>query len=507
MRTRLTQSDGISDVRPFWFAVVAMLIVVTLGSAVWAAPEDPPDTPPVVIDQPPASPVSGDPEATAEEVISDEVVTEEPQSSPVTPDQTDAAVPEDYDGETPAATEPDFAEGTAKEKWGALVDAWRGLSTWNLFDDRVTLRGYARIQFDGSVAQGDSALEAEVGELRDSVKVRRFTLIADGTIDNHFRYVIGYEFGADNGIWDAYVEGLDSGLTIFGYNVGDFRVGSFQEPFSLERVSGSYYGGFLERSLPVQTFAPGRNIGYMVHRSVAKQRMSWALGFFSFGTQTEENASSSTLSVTGRVTGLPVWENEGRRLVHVGVAFSSRNPQHSETRYFSRPEARFVEIVADTGDIDAGAIRLWGAEAAMVQGPLWLQSEVIYSSVASSEYGNLGFWGAYLEAGYFLTGEVRPYNRAEGKFERVFPRGEYEGGVPLRRSNGGAFEVTARISNLDLKDKAIDGGRLLDLSLGLNWFANATQKVMLNYIRSRVDGVGKANILLLRYQYRPLPRD
>ena len=506
MRTRWLEKEGFGYTGPFWFAVVALLIVVSLGSAVWAAPEDPPDTPPVVVDEPPASPVSGDPEATAEEVISEEAVAEDPVSPPPAPDQTEAAETAEDDGETPAATEPDYAKGNAKEKWGVFVDAWRGLSTWDLFDDRVTLRVYARIQVDGSVANGDSSLEAEIGELRDSVKVRRFTVLADGTIDNHFRYVFGYEFGADNGIWDAYVEGIDSGLTVFGYNVGDFRVGSFQEPFSLERVSGSYYGGFLECSLPVQTFSPARNLGYMVHRSVAKERMSWAVGFFSFGTTSEENASSSTLSVTGRITGLPVWQDEGRHLVHVGIAFSSRNPQHSETRYFSRPEARFVEIVADTGDIEASAIKLFGAEAAMVQGPLWLQSEVIYSSVTSSDYGNLGFWGGYVQAGYFLTGEVRPYNRADGKFDRVYPRGEYEGGVPLRRSNGGAFEVVGRISNLDLNDEGVEGGKVLDFSAGLNWYANATSKVMLNFIRSRVDGVGKANILLLRYQYRPLPR-
>ncbi len=496
MRTVFLQGDAINGARLSWHAVVALLFVVSLGSPVWAAPEDPPDTPPVVVEEPPDSSVNGDPEAAAEE----------PQSPPSTPDQTAAATPAEDDGKTPAPAEPNFASGTAKEKWRAMINAWRGLSTWNLFDDRVTLRAYARLQIDGSVAKGDSALEAEFGELRDSVRLRRFTLLAEGTIDNHFRYVFGYEFGADNGIWDAYVEGIDSGLTIFGYNVGDFRAGFFQEPFSLERVSGSYYGGFLERSLPVQTFAPGNNLGYMVHRSVAKKRMSWALGFFSFGTKSEENASSSTLSVTGRVTGLPVWQDEGRRLVHVGIAFSSRSAQSNETRYFSRPEARFVEIVADTGDIDAGAIRLFGAEAAMVKGPLWLQSEVIYSSVSSSDYGDLGFWGGYLEAGYFLTGEVRPYNRAEGKFDRVYPQGSYKGGVPLKKSSGGAFEVVGRISNIDLKDKEIDGGRVLDFSAGLNWYANATQKVMLNYIRSKVDGVGNANILLLRYQYRPLPR-
>jgi len=47
---------------------------------------------------------------------------------------------------------------------------------------------------------------------------------------------------------------------------------------------------------------------------------------------------------------------------------------------------------------------------------------------------------------------------------------------------------------------------MLDLSLGLNWYANKTQKVMINYIRSRVDDLGNANIFLMRYQYRPMPR-
>lgn len=137
--------------------------------------------------------------------------------------------------------------------------------------------------------------------------------------------------------------------------------------------------------------------------------MSWAVGFFSFGTNSEGNASSSTLSVTGRITALPQWQDEARRLVHVGLAFSSRK------------------------EITRGAFHSKSLAAA-----------------------------------------------------------------PLRWSG--------KISNVDLKDKELDGGRVLDFSAGLNWYANATQKVMLNYIRSKVEGVGNANILLLRYQYRPLPR-
>lgn len=215
--------------------------------------------------------------------------------------------------------EPDAVETkylTAKEKWGLFVDATQGLATWNLFDDRVTLRAYMRFQADATASKGDDAL----GDLGNSVNARRFSLAATGTIDHHFRYVFAYDFGPDTSLLDAYIEGIDSGLNIFGYNVGDFRVGFFQEPFSLERITSSYFSGFLERSLPVQTIAPGNNLGYMVHRSIKKQRMTWAVGFFSFGSKSEENNSSSSLSITGRITALPLWREDGRYLVHLGFA-------------------------------------------------------------------------------------------------------------------------------------------------------------------------------------------
>lgn len=176
------------------------------------------------------------------------------------------------------------------------------------------------------------------------------------------------------------------------------------------------------------------------------------------------------------------------------------------TFYRSRPEARFVEYFADTGRFDSSKIHLFGAEAAMVKGPLWMQTELIYSSVDTNTYGTLGFKGTYFQAGYFLTGEVRPYNRKEGIFRGVVPGVKFEGGVPFRKSNGGALEVTGRISTIDLNDKELRGGAVTDLSFGFNWHASATQKVMLNYIRSKPEDVGIANIFLLRYQYRPLDR-
>jgi len=400
----------------------------------------------------------------------------------------------------------DETQGSYGELWREFVDATRGLTTWDLLNDRLTLRVYVRLQIDATVAQANSSLEETVGNLDDGMNVRRFEVFATGTIDKHLSYTFGWEFGVDGGLWNAYVEGIDKGLTVFGYDVGKFRAGFFQEPFSLERITSNGFSDFLERSLPVWTFAPGNNLGFMVHNAVLEERMTWALGSFTFGATNEENASNSTFSTSTRLTGLPVYRKDGRRLVHLGVAYSNRQPQSNDTRYRSRPEARFVDSLVDTGTIDSSRIKLYGAELAVLSGPLWAQAESIRADVDSSTFGNLQFEGNYLQVGYFLTGEVRPYRRDLGIFGHVVPKAENRKPFAIRPARGAAYEIAGRISNLDLDDKGIRGGKLTDVSLGFNWYPNATSRVLFNYIYADVEETGHANIFLLRYQFRPQPR-
>lgn len=70
---------------------------------------------------------------------------------------------------------PGISDQGPSEVLHCLIITERNRWTWNLFDDRVTLRTYARLQVDGSVAKGDSLLEAEIGEFGNSVDLRRFS--------------------------------------------------------------------------------------------------------------------------------------------------------------------------------------------------------------------------------------------------------------------------------------------------------------------------------------------
>jgi phosphate-selective porin OprO/OprP len=94
--------------------------------------------------------------------------------------------------------------------------------------------------------------------------------------------------------------------------------------------------------------------------------------------------------------------------------------------------------------------------------------------------------GAYAQLGYFLTGEHRPYDRALGQIDRVKPftnffRVRSDHGVA---SGWGAWELATRLSYIDLNDKDVHGGELVDVTAGINWYWNPYTKVVFNYIHA-----------------------
>lgn len=478
---------------PVLWLIVILVVSTSVAGAQMLRAEPPPMTPtpePMLEDEPEASEQPG-PESTP-------VGEGEPAPPPSAPEPKTVALTEE---------ESSLAKKSFSEKWRTFLLASRGLLVWDFFDGRLTVRSHARVKVDGTAGWADDTFESFHGEIDDKVRIRELSLWAQGTIDNKMRYSLSFDFGPDTGLGDAFVEGREEGLRVFGYRIGQFRVGLFQEPFSFERMMSSHYIGFHERALPVWTFSPGYNVGYMLHDTAAKQRLQWAIGFFSFGQTNEANASNSVLSVTTRVTGLPIYRNDGRTLLHVGGSFSSREPRGGTVQYRSRPEARFVDFLIDTGDIEAGRIQLIGAEVAAVMGPLHIQTEFVQSQVEQTEFGDLDLWGYYVQAGWFLTGEHHSYDRELGVFSRMQPKTDFSGGLRglFSHNAGGALELVGRISKVDLNDGGLRGGEMSNLSVGLNWHLSATSVVKLSYINSSVEDQGRVDILLLRYQIRPLP--
>ena len=81
------------------------------------------------------------------------------------------------------------------------------------------------------------------------------------------------------------------------------------------------------------------------------------------------------------------------------------------------------------------------------------------AEIDASHLGDPTFDGYYVQAGYFLTGEHRPYVFGRGGFGRVKPKSIFG-----KDDGRGAWEIAARYSTLDLTDGAVD--RAVDASRG-----------------------------------------
>ena len=358
-----------------------------------------------------------------------------------------------------------------------------------------------QLQIDYLWLGQDAANRATVGNVPDVLDFRRARLVARGEAFEQLEYIFGMDFALPGrpSFLDVWVGAKDLPY------VGRARVGHYFEPFSLERVTQNNRNTFLERSL-ADTFAPARNLGIELYDSLGKEeRASYAVGWFAansndFGDQLTHLGGHA---LTARATWLPIWEADGRAYVHLGAAYSYRTPRDHRLAFAAFPEARpgtpgpeFPPFV-DTGLIRADHNQLFGVEWAFVYGGLYIQSEYIAAPVNQVAGPDLYFDGAYLNISYFLTGESRTYNKLFGIIDRVFPFEDFflvrtEGGGIA--SGWGAWEIAARASFIDLDDANIQGGRLHDYTLALNWYLNAYTRIKWEVIQANLDRapVGKS---------------
>lgn len=189
---------------------------------------------------------------------------------------------------------------------------------------------------------------------------------------------------------------------------------------------------------------------------------------------------------------------EGADVLHVGANFAVRSPADDVARYRSRPESFLSPFLVDTGIMAADRVIVFVVEGAYRRGPLLLQGEFGGSNVSlrgSDEVPR--FNGFYALAAYTLTGEQRDYRFDSGSFRRPRPErpllGPGAGGF-------GAIEVAVRWSQLDLNSKSVSGGRLRDLTLGVNWYPRYRARLAVNVIRAKGRSVDPIWILQARLQ-------
>ena len=372
---------------------------------------------------------------------------------------------------------------------------WKDAPGLRSSDGQFSVKVGGKIHADIGWIDADD-LGKDIGiRLKHNTEYRRMEPYVSGQFFENLEFKLEGEFaGRRNQLKDAYLR-----VKRLPY-LGSVTVGHIKEPFNMDELTSSKSIALMERALP-NAFAPKRAFGVMANNHALDQRMTWAAGVFR---QTDHYRAGSTdrgsaHAFTGRVTALPVYKDEGKKLVHLGGAYSLRRPIH-RIRFRQRPEAHFTRYVTNTGRIDADHLNLYGTEAALVDGPFWMQGEYIAAVVDPAVGANFSFNGIYVQAGYFLTGEHRPYDRRKGVFSRVRPKKDF-----LRGGGGGAWEVAGRYSFLDLDDNYLPASArtVQNATVGLNWYLNPYMRIMWNYVHSWVDGSDTKNgadMFIMRFQ-------
>ncbi len=347
----------------------------------------------------------------------------------------------------------------------------------------------------------DAANIQAVGDVQNGADFRRARLAATGDAWENVGYMLEMDFAFPGrpSFMDVWLEVRD---VLGGNNV---RVGQYRQPFGMDGLTSVKELTFLERALPF-AFLPFRQIGAMYFGNTEDEQSTYAVSGFRFptGPYGGNIGDSGGFGLATRLTHLLIDNGDGNGLLHIGGGFTFANPANNLVQYRNQPEIFVSETggaaqvpvgvplavppFVDTGLIPTQNFSMFNAELAYAVGSFYAQSEVIYTVVKERNGPTNNFSGAYAQFGYFLTGESRAYNRKGGVFGRVVPLD------PVGKDCGcGAWELAGRWSYIDLNDKNIQGGRLTDLTLGVNWYLNQFTKFQFNYIHAFLNSSSNVN--------------
>ncbi len=413
----------------------------------------------------------------------------------------------------------------AKDGKGDWKTGWNNGIEWVSPDKAFKVHIGGRTQFDSVWYQAEAGALDGAGGVgsQDGVGFRRARLRADGTIHESIDYLMEWDFvntvNANPGVAGA--PGATTENSVINATAptdlwfrfkdipyfGNIMVGNMKEPIGFEHSTSSRFLNFMERSFNQDLFTGAFNNGFspgiMAHNTYAEEHGTWAVGLFKNTANIFAwNTGDGEGAATGRVTYLPLFDEEGHQLIHVGISGSVRDPDQSRVRYRTRDmrqgNGSLATVFADTGFFTASQAYFAGAELVGVNGPLSFQAEWIgawntdavsqsgtASAATGTALGTVCVQNFYTEVHYFLTGETREYEKKSGAFGRVVPHrnARWKGGC----YEPGAWQLAFRYDHADLNDKGVLGGTLNSYTFGVNWFLNPNMKVQANYALTERD--------------------
>jgi phosphate-selective porin OprO/OprP len=306
----------------------------------------------------------------------------------------------------------------------------------------------------------------------NDLELRRFRLGLAGLNPwfESISYKVEFDYSDSSGnISDAYLA-IDLGQR------GSLTIGNQDGSQSLSASTGSLSQLFMESPLPISAFGLDKRIGVAYDHFAERAGVHLLL----FG-QDFNNPDAEHSGLTLRAYFNPYRSAGG--VWHLGASGVRENIDDS-VRLRTRPESHVTDIrLVDTGvheDVERST-RL-GIEAAGALGSFTTRLELLANEWQHRDGSSNRFTGAYLEGGYFLTGE--PFRYRNGKFVR-----------PTLDHGQGAWELAYRYSWVDLEDGDVQGGEERNLGLALNYYPAPRARGQLNLIQVNSTQVGGDGLL------------
>lgn len=250
------------------------------------------------------------------------------------------------------------------------------------------------------------------------------------------------------------------------------NAGLISIPFGLDWQTSSSNGAFVERAL---TTALTEQYQTGISTSLGSKTRHIRIGAFTNNPFDSAKDQTYGWSIAGTAT-RSLWASRDTQL-HGLVSLQYRQPD-GNLRLRARPETHISgQRLVDTGSIK-GVDSLWRAGMGLVytHGSKSMVAEYIQTRLNRGALGNPTFAGWYVQGRWLLSGEHHRFSERLGTFVRMTPK---------RRL--GAWELSVRMSHLDLIDAGITGGRETNYSLGLNWYLNRNIRLLANYTLVRAN--------------------